>query len=56
MILLFFFLFLVAFGGIWATNKMYKNRMLNPKQRTFYILLLVIFILFLVGQMDKTNL
>jgi hypothetical protein len=56
MILLFLILFLFSFGLIYFVNKLYSNGYLDKKQYRFYILILIIFVLFLVGQMDKTNL
>lgn len=52
MILLFFILFLFSLFLFWGVNKMYNNGMLDKKQYRFYILLIIIFWLFVAGQLN----
>jgi hypothetical protein len=51
-LLLLLILFAFNFLSFYGINKFYNNGYLNKKQYRFYILLLVIFLLFLLGQIN----
>lgn len=51
-LLLLIILFAFNFLSFYGVNKFYNNGYLDRKQYRFYILLLVIFLLFLVGQLN----
>jgi len=48
-------LFAFNFALIYGVNKMYNNGMLDLKQYRFYVLLLIICLLFFIGQIGTLN-